>query len=649
VCLGFETRYARRCAAGARHTRHTAGARPRGAAPGIPGIPLAPARVSLDASGVQASCAWPALAECTVDGRALGRRGGTSLGQRRWQANLALKSATQDGPLDPLIRGLIDFVEQGELVERIRKVFQRMDVDESGGISMQELNEGLRRLFHGSSQSCPCLSREEFESVTEHGYYCDESGELDMHDFEEMVLAQIRKFCLRKVCSAIAVSDDDGKSDSLFALKMLLNYTHLMHDELLARLPANKAAQRKKVRERVIARMQQAAVYRTFTAWSTCVATTSPDDPQHTYVDTQDSDSLPADAPPWPRGAYARAAHVDAGPDTCGGEYDGGLGRRVDRLDARVAGVAACLEQTAADVADIKAFLVRSTPAAAAAASSSESGHRGGRERSVPLKGMQLVDTPSRGASSRGLGSAPKSPVFASDTVRVGRGAGGFRLTLPALSPGESVAGTARWGGQGQGGKYHIVGVHPFPGHQLEADARTDDTKSSTVSASPRPRAQTGHGVALRGLSTSPDARTVRAGLDADLDPTSPHLVAQPDIFARKLAATGRARYGTGIKVPVGRGRAAAALAANMYRERIAATLAVDVSSLPLEAAPLSPHPGPRSPPPLADLRHVDAGMTARSEFAGESACSERLEHGSESHAILPYSLQKKFVRDVRE
>ena len=142
------------------------------------------------------------------------------------QANLALKSATQKGPLDPLIKGFIDFVEPGELIIRIRKVFERMDVDESGGISLKELNEGLRRLFHASANSCQ-LTPEDFELVTEHGAFVDENGEMDIDNFEEMVMSQLRKFCLRKVCGAIARAEDDQNQDHFFALKMLLNYTQV--------------------------------------------------------------------------------------------------------------------------------------------------------------------------------------------------------------------------------------------------------------------------------------------------------------------------------------------------------------------------------------------------------------------------------------
>ena len=142
------------------------------------------------------------------------------------QANLALKSATQEGPLDPLIKGFIDFVEPGDLMIRVRKVFERMDVDESGGISLKELNEGLRRLFHASADSCQ-LTPEDFELVTEHGAFVDENGEMDIDNFEEMVMSQLRKFCLRKVCGAIARAEDDQNQDHFFALKMLLNYTQV--------------------------------------------------------------------------------------------------------------------------------------------------------------------------------------------------------------------------------------------------------------------------------------------------------------------------------------------------------------------------------------------------------------------------------------
>jgi hypothetical protein len=66
-----------------------------------------------------------------------------------------------------------------------------------------------------------------------------------------------------------------------------------------------------------------------------------------------------------------------------------------------------------------------------------------------------------------------------------------------------------------------------------EESTGLNDTMSSTVSAILSPRVRTGHGVALRGLSTSLDARTLRAGLDAELDRTSSHLLVARTIVKR--------------------------------------------------------------------------------------------------------------------
>ena len=113
----------------------------------------------------------------------------------------APKPSHTDGPLDPMIRGLLGFVQHGDLSARIHKIFQRMDLDENGGISLQELNAGLKKLFHNSKDSCQ-LTSEDFEQITAFGDLTDEQDELELRSFETMNASPSRASgWVRCVCS----------------------------------------------------------------------------------------------------------------------------------------------------------------------------------------------------------------------------------------------------------------------------------------------------------------------------------------------------------------------------------------------------------------------------------------------------------------
>ena len=140
----------------------------------------------------------------------------------RQEAEIEAKNpANAEGPLDPMIRGLLGFVEHGDLSARISKVFQRMDLDENGGISFTELNAGLKKLFHKSKAACQ-LSLEDFEHVTAFGDLTDENDELDLRSFETMVMMQMRQYVNRQICAAIKRTNDDVTAEQMFGIKMIM-------------------------------------------------------------------------------------------------------------------------------------------------------------------------------------------------------------------------------------------------------------------------------------------------------------------------------------------------------------------------------------------------------------------------------------------
>ena len=68
--------------------------------------------------------------------------------QRQLQELQELKhdDGTPEGPLDPLVRSLMIYTNQDDLMRRISNLYARLDLDESGAIDLDELNEGLKKL-----------------------------------------------------------------------------------------------------------------------------------------------------------------------------------------------------------------------------------------------------------------------------------------------------------------------------------------------------------------------------------------------------------------------------------------------------------------------------------------------------------------------
>ena len=50
------------------------------------------------------------------------------------------------GPIDPLLRGLMDFQSEQELHALILKLYVRIDIDESGTVTREEINQGLKKV-----------------------------------------------------------------------------------------------------------------------------------------------------------------------------------------------------------------------------------------------------------------------------------------------------------------------------------------------------------------------------------------------------------------------------------------------------------------------------------------------------------------------
>ena len=178
----------------------------------------------------------------------------------------AQKPSHTDGPLDPMIRGLLGFVQHGDLSARIHKIFQRMDLDENGGISLQELNAGLKKLFHNSKDSCQ-LTPEDFEQITSFGDLTDEHDELDLRSFETMIMMQLRQFVNKKICAAIARTEDDVTAEQLFGVKMIIMNLQMLQSRFDQACPESDSHKMKISLKQTMLRWVKRGSAKAFNAW----------------------------------------------------------------------------------------------------------------------------------------------------------------------------------------------------------------------------------------------------------------------------------------------------------------------------------------------------------------------------------------------
>ena len=172
----------------------------------------------------------------------------------------------RDGPLDPMIRGLLDFVEHGDLSARIQKIFQRMDLDENSGISLPELNAGLKKLLRHSEEICQ-LSPEDFEQITAFGDLTDEHGELDLQSFETMIMMQLRHYANKKICAAIVRTEDDVTAEQIFGIKMIMMHLYMLQHRFDQAFPDSYEYRRKLNLKQTLSRWVERGTLKAFNAW----------------------------------------------------------------------------------------------------------------------------------------------------------------------------------------------------------------------------------------------------------------------------------------------------------------------------------------------------------------------------------------------
>jgi len=113
----------------------------------------------------------------------------------------------------------MSFTTARDLSQKVYNLYQRIDVDESGAIDLQEFNEGMKKL---SITPAIRLTSDDWDVMTEKGTLLNSEGELTAPSFEKMLLGQIASFTRRKVVSAMQRIENDVEGELMFALKMLM-------------------------------------------------------------------------------------------------------------------------------------------------------------------------------------------------------------------------------------------------------------------------------------------------------------------------------------------------------------------------------------------------------------------------------------------
>ena len=135
-------------------------------------------------------------------------------------------SHTAAGPLDALVRGMLTFTSYDDLIRRIHNLYTRLDLDESGAVSLDEFNTALAKL---KLRKPIRLSLDDFNLITNQGRLLNQDSELTPAAFQAMMLNQVRSFSHRKVVIAMNHSSNDAAtSEILFALKVILSLVDQM-------------------------------------------------------------------------------------------------------------------------------------------------------------------------------------------------------------------------------------------------------------------------------------------------------------------------------------------------------------------------------------------------------------------------------------
>jgi hypothetical protein len=176
------------------------------------------------------------------------------------------------GPIDPLLRGLLDFQCEQELHANMLKLYLRIDIDESGTVTHEEINEGLKKVDKSLH-----INKEEFAYLMKQAKLpCTQNQSLTYQHFAQMILSEMRNYTNRKVIYAFNHPQGSARDEQLFALRMLTANMEHMSERIHSLTPQFAASTLTfKGRAKVVAQMMRHPMVKCFKKWKAWMAALS--------------------------------------------------------------------------------------------------------------------------------------------------------------------------------------------------------------------------------------------------------------------------------------------------------------------------------------------------------------------------------------
>jgi hypothetical protein len=138
------------------------------------------------------------------------------------------------GPVDPLLETFLDYTTMGDLNNKIDFCFEKLDLSENGAVSLEEFNEGLKRMLPSDIKLK--LTDVNWNDITENGKLCikegDQAGEINREQFRTLILQQFTLYTRRRVVTSMDKEMNEQAFDTLFSLKTVLSSVEAMSQDV---------------------------------------------------------------------------------------------------------------------------------------------------------------------------------------------------------------------------------------------------------------------------------------------------------------------------------------------------------------------------------------------------------------------------------
>ena len=122
------------------------------------------------------------------------------------------------GVLDPVTASLTDFEDKSHLCTKIDQLYERLDVDSSGGLDFDEMQQGIRRLPGGAKVH---ITRDDFDVISQHWELLGPGGDFGKSQFQDMMLGELLRYSHRKVLNMLQDTEQEEFRALVLLIKMM--------------------------------------------------------------------------------------------------------------------------------------------------------------------------------------------------------------------------------------------------------------------------------------------------------------------------------------------------------------------------------------------------------------------------------------------